>query len=762
MKRKQIFRSNCRSSQIAGWLSFVIIAGAFLGSGFGQTPVDYATQVHTLFGPSGCTTNICHGNFSSGGLLLNVTEDTTYKEVALEIGIRGSRRVDLSNLPNSAANSLVLLLPAGLTPPGQNSHGGGTITSWKVDSSSYNITLQWIQEGAFRFLAPTPAAANVISSNRIDLTWTDKSNGEARFRIERKVGTGAFVFLANVGANVQSFSDNTVSPNTNYTYRVRAENAAGNFLSNFATSSAVTTPPAANPAPTLTNLAPNSGNRLQTLNVVFTGTNFINGVTTVNVGSDITVNSTTIMSAMTLTANLAISANAATGPRNFSVSNAPPGGGISGNQFFTVNNPAPTLANIAPAAAMIGQTLEVIFTGTNFIAGVTQVNVGLDITVNSMTVTSPTSLTANLTITSTATSGSRNFSVTNGAPGGGTSGNQIFTIAVNQPPSVIGTISNQTLTLGGSAFMRDLTTVFSDPDGDVLSYTASSNPGGIVGASLSGSMLTITASALGSTTVTIAANDGKGGTASANFMVAVNSPTRVVSVSNVTAAPGKSVSIPLVLFSQGDENALGFSLNFDTSILSNPLGSLGKDAAGAAFNSNGLQQNQGRYGIALALPAGQKFSAGLREIAVVTFTVNAGTAAPSTAITFGDQPIAREIVDANANLLAANYLSGTVTITTVSVKSPGPEAPLVLALEQNYPNPFNPSTQITFVLPRAGRVTLKAYTVLGKEVAVLADREFGAGRHQVEWNAGGVDSGVYFYRLQFGNLVQTRKLILMR
>jgi len=186
-----------------------------------------------------------------------------------------------------------------------------------------------------------------------------------------------------------------------------------------------------NPAPTLTSISPINGNRLQTLDVVFTGTNFIAGVTDVNVGSGITVNSTTVNSLTSLTANLIITAAAATGARNFSVINSAPGGGTSTNQTFTVNNPVPTLASIAPITGNRLQTLEVVFTGTNFIDGVSSVNVGNGITVNSTTVTSSTSLTANLTVTAAAATGARIFSVVNSGPGGGTSGNRTFT--VNNP-----------------------------------------------------------------------------------------------------------------------------------------------------------------------------------------------------------------------------------------------------------------------------------------------------------------------------------------
>ena len=83
-------------------------------------------------------------------------------------------------------------------------------------------------------------------------------------------------------------------------------------------------------------------------------------------------------------------------------------------------------------------------------------------------------------------------------------------------------------------------------------------------------------------------------------------------------------------------------------------------------------------------------------------------------------------------------------------------------LSQNYPNPFNPSTQIQFSIARAGLVTLKVYDLLGKEVATLIHQELTPSTYSVTWNASNVASGAYFYRIESGSFVQTRKLLLMK
>lgn len=88
--------------------------------------------------------------------------------------------------------------------------------------------------------------------------------------------------------------------------------------------------------------------------------------------------------------------------------------------------------------------------------------------------------------------------------------------------------------------------------------------------------------------------------------------------------------------------------------------------------------------------------------------------------------------------------------------------PADYALEQNYPNPFNPATKISFALPSQSFVSLKVFDALGKEAALLVYKELPAGTYVRQWNAAGLPSGVYFYRLQAGSFTETKKLILLR
>ncbi len=89
--------------------------------------------------------------------------------------------------------------------------------------------------------------------------------------------------------------------------------------------------------------------------------------------------------------------------------------------------------------------------------------------------------------------------------------------------------------------------------------------------------------------------------------------------------------------------------------------------------------------------------------------------------------------------------------------------PQDFALEQNYPNPFNPVTTIGYILPVEGKVTLKIYNTLGKEIATLLNGEYKeAGRHLLMFDASSLPSGVYFYRIIAGKFSMTKKSVLIK
>jgi len=99
-------------------------------------------------------------------------------------------------------------------------------------------------------------------------------------------------------------------------------------------------------------------------------------------------------------------------------------------------------------------------------------------------------------------------------------------------------------------------------------------------------------------------------------------------------------------------------------------------------------------------------------------------------------------------------------ISSVDMTSAG--VPSEFTLEQNYPNPFNPSTTVKYELPRTSHVNLSVFDILGREVSVLVNDKRDSGVYEVNFDASNLASGVYFYRLQAGDYVATKRLLLLK
>jgi enterochelin esterase-like enzyme len=98
----------------------------------------------------------------------------------------------------------------------------------------------------------------------------------------------------------------------------------------------------------------------------------------------------------------------------------------------------------------------------------------------------------------------------------------------------------------------------------------------------------------------------------------------------------------------------------------------------------------------------------------------------------------------------------------VNIDSPIPSLPTSVELLGNYPNPFNPSTTIRFTLPSSSHATVSVFDLTGRLVTKLADEVFTAGEHALEFDGSGLSSGIYFARLQMGEVGVTKKMVMVK
>lgn len=155
-------------------------------------------------------------------------------------------------------------------------------------------------------------------------------------------------------------------------------------------------------------------------------------------------------------------------------------------------------------------------------------------------------------------------------------------------------------------------------------------------------------------------------------------------------------------------------------------------------------------------PDGQSFSIDLNETKNIPQTIDLDPIwdADSLNIVVFVQSVASKTVYQSASI---SYDELNVT----DVQNEG-SVPSEFKLEQNYPNPFNPSTTISWQSPVGSHQTLKVFDLLGSEVTTLVNEEKPAGNYEISFDASYLTSGTYFYQLQIGNFVETKKMILLR
>ena len=124
-----------------------------------------------------------------------------------------------------------------------------------------------------------------------------------------------------------------------------------------------------------------------------------------------------------------------------------------------------------------------------------------------------------------------------------------------------------------------------------------------------------------------------------------------------------------------------------------------------------------------------------------------------------------EVADESGSAaLEPAFVAGNIEIHTSTGINDGVNEllPTAFGLSQNYPNPFNPITTVPFALPEKAHIKLEVFNLLGQGIATLADGEFPPGTHEIIWDACGVPSGLYFYRITAGSKSITKKMLLLK
>jgi hypothetical protein len=119
-------------------------------------------------------------------------------------------------------------------------------------------------------------------------------------------------------------------------------------------------------------------------------------------------------------------------------------------------------------------------------------------------------------------------------------------------------------------------------------------------------------------------------------------------------------------------------------------------------------------------------------------------------------------IDYSSGIFNTNGSNLVLSVNTVTNVKTASILPGNFELGQNYPNPFNPSTVIKYSIPTNGYVQIKLYDVIGREVSTLVKGQMNAGNYSITFNAQSLPSGIYFYRIQADNFVQTKKMILLK
>ena len=395
----------------------------------GTNPGDFI-----ILGTSTCTTG-ANVPATTGSCVVNVS----FKPGAAG-GTGRTATLSISDSPDATSPHLVTLSGTAIAPDVTvaKSHSGNFFVG---QTGTYTVTVT--NTGTEGTTGTTTATDTLptgltFNSNTNTGVWSCAAASQtvtctSSTAIAASGGASAFNLVVNVAAAAAGTPTNSVSVTT-----------AGDIGTTGKTATDPTT--VTFPLPTITSLSPTSATAgAAGFTLTVNGTNYVSG-SVVNFNG--TATTTTFVSATQLTASITAAEIATAGTSNVTVTNPAPGGGISGSSPFPVNNPTPTVTTLSPSSGTVGgAAFTLTVNGTNF-------NHSSVVTFNgsarTTTFVSTTQLTIQVTTGDIATLGSLPLSVTNPAPGGGTS--TTVNLPVTNPPPVITTIAPTSATAGGAGF----------------------------------------------------------------------------------------------------------------------------------------------------------------------------------------------------------------------------------------------------------------------------------------------------------------------
>jgi hypothetical protein len=225
-------------------------------------------------------------------------------------------------------------------------------------------------------------------------------------------------------------------------------------------------------------------------------------------------------------------------------------------------------------------------------------------------------------------------------------------------------------------------------------------------------------------------------------------------IGNSSGTPGDTVKIPIIASGIIGMSGMQLLIEYDSQRLQ--LLNIHTTAATSSFSM--VQKNIGQSIVTVEMNGSESVVIDSAAIAELTMLVQP-QATGSAFVNFQNVCV----MSGAAQMISVQYTeNGIVDLTPTSVGGKDAPIPRVFSLAQNYPNPFNPMTTIEFSIPFKNYTTLKIYDILGREVNTIISQVLESGIHSFNWNAKGNSSGVYFYRLQSGNMVATKKLLLLK